>query len=192
MLFRSADGDDRTEWGLDYLFGLIETDGTFRGFWAHDYAEERRALIDFLAYVAERRARYPALHIYHYAAYERTHLLALAARHGVGEDAVDALLQGNVLVDLYPVVKKSLRVGSRSYSIKKLEPLYMGDEHRVGVDNAADSITAYADSRDLFRAGQLTAAQTMLDDIAVYNEYDCLSTLRLRDWLLARDRKSVV
>ncbi|MCU1445092.1 bifunctional RecB family nuclease/DEAD/DEAH box helicase [Cryobacterium sp.] len=179
-------GVDRVEWGLDYLFGLIETDGTFRAFWAHDYAEERQALIDFLAYVAARRATYPNLHIYHYAAYERTHLLALAARHGVGEDAVDDLLRDNVLVDLYPVVKKSLRVGSHSYSIKKLEPLYMGDDHREGVDNAADSITVYADSRDLFRAGRLTVAQQMLDDIADYNEYDCLSTLRLRDWLLAR------
>ncbi|MGY4857618.1 TM0106 family RecB-like putative nuclease [Cryobacterium sp. AP23] len=179
-------GVDRVEWGLDYLFGLIETDGTFRAFWAHDYAEERQALIDFLAYVAERRATYPHLHIYHYAAYERTHLLALAARHGVGEDAVDDLLRDNVLVDLYPVVKKSLRVGSHSYSIKKLEPLYMGDDHREGVDNAVDSITAYADSRDLLRAGQTDVAQAMLDDIADYNEYDCLSTLRLRDWLLAR------
>ncbi|WP_241984752.1 TM0106 family RecB-like putative nuclease [Cryobacterium adonitolivorans] len=182
----SAAGTDRPEWGLDYLFGLIENDGTFRPFWAHDYAEERQALIDFLAYVAERRAQHPALHIYHYAAYERTHLLSLAARHGVGEDAVDDLLRDNVLVDLYPVVKKSLRVGSRSYSIKKLEPLYMGDEHREGVDNAADSITEYADSRDLFRAGQTDAAQAKLDAIADYNEYDCLSTLRLRDWLLAR------
>ena len=36
-----------------------------------------------------------------------------------------------MLVDLFPVVKKSLRVGSRSYSIKKLEPLYMGDEVRT-------------------------------------------------------------
>jgi predicted RecB family nuclease len=184
-LYSEADGE-RAEWGLDYLFGLIETDGTFRAFWAHDHAEERQALIDFLDYVAERRSRYPAMHIYHYAAYERTHLLALAARHGVGEDAVDDLLRDNVLVDLYPVVKKSLRVGSRSYSIKKLEPLYMGDDHREGVDNAADSITVYADSRDLFRAGQLAVAQQMLDDIADYNEYDCLSTLRLRDWLLAR------
>jgi len=182
----TAAGTDSPEWGLDYLFGLIETDGTFRPFWAHDYAEERQALIDFLAYVTERRARFPNLHIYHYAAYERTHLLSLAARHGVGEDAVDDLLQSNVLVDLYPVVKKSLRVGSRSYSIKKLEPLYMGDEHREGVDNAADSITEYADSRDLFRAGQTDVAQAKLDAIADYNEYDCLSTLRLRDWLLAR------
>jgi predicted RecB family nuclease len=182
----TAEGVATVQWGLDYLFGLIETDGTFRAFWAHDYAEERQALIDFLAYVAERRATHPQLHIYHYAAYERTHLLALAARHGVGEDTVDDLLRDNVLVDLYPVVKKSLRVGSRSYSIKKLEPLYMGDDHREGVDNAADSITVYADSRDLLRAGQADAAQKMLDDIADYNEYDCLSTLRLRDWLLAR------
>jgi predicted RecB family nuclease len=182
----TTEGVATVQWGLDYLFGLIETDGTFRAFWAHDYAEERQALIDFLAYVAERRAAHPQLHIYHYAAYERTHLLALAARHGVGEDTVDDLLRDNVLVDLYPVVKKSLRVGSRSYSIKKLEPLYMGDDHREGVDNAADSITVYADSRDLLRAGQADAAQKMLDDIADYNEYDCLSTLRLRDWLLAR------
>jgi predicted RecB family nuclease len=179
-------GATTVQWGLDYLFGLIETDGTFRPFWAHNYAEERQALIDFLGYVAERRAQHPHLHIYHYAAYERTHLLALAARHGVGEDAVDDLLRDNVLVDLYPVVKKSLRVGSHSYSIKKLEPLYMGDDHREGVDNAVDSITAYADSRDLHRAGQTATAQAMLDDIADYNEYDCLSTLRLRDWLLAR------
>jgi predicted RecB family nuclease len=182
----ATEGVDTVQWGLDYLFGLVETDGTFRAFWAHDFAEERQALIDFLAYVAERRRAHPQLHIYHYAAYERTHLLALAARHGVGEDAVDDLLRDNVLVDLYPVVKKSLRVGSRSYSIKKLEPLYMGDDHREGVDNAADSITVYADSRDLLRAGQTDAAQKMLDDIADYNEYDCLSTLRLRDWLLAR------
>jgi predicted RecB family nuclease len=181
-----AGPDAPVQWGLDYLFGLIETDGTFRAFWAHDFAEERRALIDFLDYVAARRAKHPHLHIYHYAAYERTHLLALAARHGVGEDAVDDLLRDNVLVDLYPVVKKSLRVGSHSYSIKKLEPLYMGDDHREGVDNAADSITVYADSRDLHRAGREAEAQRMLDDIADYNEYDCLSTLRLRDWLLAR------
>ncbi|WP_255579166.1 TM0106 family RecB-like putative nuclease [Cryobacterium sp. PAMC25264] len=182
----AALGDDTVEWGLDYLFGLIEQDGTFRAFWAHDYAEERQALIDFLAYVAKRRAAHPNLHIYHYAAYERTHLLSLAARHGVGEDAVDDLLRANVLVDLYPVVKKSLRVGSHSYSIKKLEPLYMGDDHREGVDNAADSITEYADSRALYRDGDLDGAQAKLDAIADYNEYDCLSTLRLRDWLLAR------
>ncbi|MEB0276872.1 hypothetical protein, partial [Cryobacterium sp. 5B3] len=79
----------------------------------------------------------PDLHIYHYAPYERTHLLCVAARHGVGEDAVDDLLLNHVLVDLYPIVRQGLRVFSRSYSLKKLEHLYMGEEAREGVDNAA-------------------------------------------------------
>jgi uncharacterized protein len=173
------------EWGLDYLFGLVETDGTFRAFWAHNHAEERQALVDFLAYVRDRRQRYPGLHIYHYAAYERTHLLSLAARHGVGEDEVDDLLRAHVLVDLYPIVRKSLRIGSHSYSIKKLEPLYMGDQRREGVDNAADSITEYAQARLLWENGETHSAQAKLDAIADYNEYDCVSTLKLRDWLRA-------
>jgi len=179
------------EWGIDYLFGLVEAPGPdgatpFRAFWAHTLAEERQALVDFLDYLRERRRRHPAMHVYHYASYERTHLLSLAARHGVGEDDIDDLLREHVLVDLYPIVKKSLRVGSRSYSIKKLEPLYMGTQLRHGVDNAADSIAEYASSRQLLAEGNADAASAKLADIADYNEYDCVSTLRLRDWLLAR------
>ncbi|MCU1408860.1 MAG: helicase [Microbacteriaceae bacterium] len=175
------------QWGLDYLFGLIEPDGTFRAFWAHTWAEEKQALRDFLDYLGARRARYPNMHVYHYASYERTHLLSIAARHGLGEDEVDQLLRANALVDLYPLVRKTMRVGSRSYSIKKLEPLYMGDELRVGeVTNAADSITEYATAMELRANGGVDEAQRMLDSIADYNRYDCVSTLRLRDWLLAR------
>ncbi|WP_104200766.1 bifunctional RecB family nuclease/DEAD/DEAH box helicase [Cryobacterium sp. Y29] len=180
-----------TRWGLDYLFGLVDVDESFRAFWAHTWAEEKQALTDFLAYLVERRARYPGMHVYHYAAYERTHLLSLAARHGVGEDQVDSLLRENVLVDLYPLVRKSMRVGSRSYSIKKLEPLYMGSELRGGeVTNAADSITEYAGARDLHAHGDTAEAQRMLESIADYNRYDCVSTLRLRDWLLALARRA--
>lgn len=174
-------------WGLDYLFGSVDTEERFTAFWAHDFAEERDALRAFLDWLAERRRQFPGLHVYHYASYERTHLLNLAARHGVGEDAVDQLLRENVLVDLYPVVRKALRVGSPSYSIKKLEPLYMGDEIRQGeVQNAAASITEYADARDLIAVGELEEGQRMLDSIGDYNRYDCVSTLRLRDWLLTR------
>jgi predicted RecB family nuclease len=174
-------------WGLDYLFGLVETDGSFRAFWAHDFAHEKTALRDFLDYLAERRRRYPGMHVYHYAAYERTHLLSLAARHGTGEDEVDRLLRENVLVDLYPLVRKAFRVGSRSYSIKKLEPLYMGEELREGdVTNAADSITEYATARELDAIGEVDEGQRILDSIADYNRYDCVSTLRLRDWMLAK------
>ncbi|TFD62901.1 TM0106 family RecB-like putative nuclease [Cryobacterium suzukii] len=182
-----ATGTDEpaTEWGLDYLFGLVDVDERFHSFWAHSWREEKQALTEFLAYLVDRRARYPDMHVYHYAAYERTHLLSLAARHGVGEDQIDQLLRENVLVDLYPLVRKTMRVGSRSYSIKKLEPLYMGAELRGGeVTNAADSISEYAGARDLHAHGDKAEAQRMLDSIADYNRYDCVSTLRLRDWLL--------
>ncbi|MGH1551139.1 TM0106 family RecB-like putative nuclease [Leifsonia poae] len=174
-------------WNLDYLFGLVDQEEQFTAFWAHDFAAERVALEAFLAFVRDRRRQYPGMHIYHYAAYEQTHLLALAARHGVGEEEVDGLLRDNVMVDLYPLVRKAVRVGSRSYSIKKLEPLYMGDELRESdVTNGADSITEYANARDLIALGRLDEAQPLLDDIGEYNRYDCVSTLRLRDWLLAR------
>ncbi|WP_416394464.1 MULTISPECIES: TM0106 family RecB-like putative nuclease [unclassified Curtobacterium] len=178
--------EDGVHWGLDYLFGLVDPEARFTAFWAHTIRDERQALVDFLAFVEARREQHPGMHIYHYAAYERTHLLSLAARHGVGEDAVDDLLRAGVLVDLYPIVRKALVVGSRSYSIKKLEPLYMGSDLRLSdVTNAADSITAYVDAIEELRNGDRAAGQHMLDEVADYNAYDCRSTLRLRDWLLS-------
>jgi uncharacterized protein len=180
-------GHGTDQWGLDYLFGVLQTDGEFVPFWAHTFAEEREALMAFLLDVRRRRSEHPGMHIYHYASYERTHLLQLAARHGVGEDEVDDLLRDNVLVDLYPLVRKAVRVGSRSYSIKKLEPLYMGRELRSGeVQDAGTSIEEYAAARALMLAGETEEGQRRLDEIAAYNRYDCLSTLRLRDWLLSR------
>ncbi|MFJ3380317.1 TM0106 family RecB-like putative nuclease [Curtobacterium sp. NPDC090217] len=178
--------EDGVHWGLDYLFGLVDDRAEFTAFWAHTIRDERQALVDFLAFVEERRREHPGMHVYHYAAYERTHLLSLAARHGVGEEAVDELLRAGVLVDLYPIVRKALVVGSHSYSIKKLEPLYMGEDLRLSdVTNAADSITAYVDAIEELRNGDAAEGQRMLDQVADYNAYDCRSTLRLRDWLLA-------
>ncbi|ROS25316.1 uncharacterized protein EDF22_2524 [Rathayibacter sp. PhB127] len=204
-LFFDFEGDplhaEDGQWGLDYLFGMVDQDEVFTALWAHDLAAERRALVDFLALLRERRARFPRMHVYHYASYERSHLLSLAQRHGTGEEEVDALLRDGVLVDLYPVVRRALRVGSRSYSIKKLEPLYMGEEGRdaEGVTNAADSITEYVEARALLQSADRDAAsadedperaeadrregERRLAEIGEYNAYDCRSTLRLRDWL---------
>ena len=178
-----------TRWGLDYLWGLVDRDETFTAFWAHDLDAEARALEDFLAWVQRRRDVYPNMHIYHYASYERTHLLTIAARHGVGEHIVDDHLRADVLVDLYPLVKKSVRVGGRSYSIKKLEPLYMGDELRDGeVATATASIEQY----DLAMRSEGDEQERLLETIADYNRYDCVSTLRLLEWLTAEASKKGV
>lgn len=182
-MFLATLPDGRPLWGLDYLFGWVDATGQFDKLWAHSLNEEKQALIDFLAFVEQRRQQWPDLHIYHYAAYEKTHLLSIAARHGVGEAAMDRLLREGVLVDLLPVVRKALRVGSPSYSIKKLEPLYMSDDAREGVSNAADSVVEYRRACELRDAGD-ASAQDVFDDIERYNAYDCVSTLGLRNWLL--------
>ena len=185
------DPHDPASWGLEYLFGVVEqppapgSEPVFRPFWAHDRAQEREALRDFLAYVAERRERFPGMHVYHYAGYEKAALRRLSLVHAVGEDAVDELLREGVLVDLYDTVRGSLRLSESSYSIKKLEPLYMGERLRTGdVVDAGASVVAYAGFCAARDAGRDAQAQRLLAGIADYNAYDCLSTLRLRDWLL--------
>ncbi|RUP28684.1 MAG: TM0106 family RecB-like putative nuclease [Mycolicibacterium sp.] len=189
-LFFDYEGDplwteNGRDWGLEYLWGTLTATGEFHPIWAHDRASERKALVDFLALVRKQRKRYPNMHIYHYAAYEKSTLLRLSGRYGVGEAEVDELLRSGVLVDLLPLVRKSIRVGTESYSIKYLEPLYMGGELRVGeVTKATDSITQYARYTELEAAGEHEEAATVLKEIEDYNHYDCRSTLRLREWLL--------
>jgi len=103
------------------------------------------------------------------------------------------MLRNGVLVDLYPLVRKSIRVGTESYSIKYLEPLYMGNELRSGeVTTAADSITQYARFCALRDEGRADDAAIVLKEIEDYNRYDCRSTRRLRDWLVARAIESGV
>ena len=69
----------------------------------------------------------------------------LAAYTEVIQDGMLALLREGVLVDLYDTVRNSLRISENSYSIKKLEPLYMGDQLRESdVADGAGSIAAYA------------------------------------------------
>ncbi|MFG6490939.1 TM0106 family RecB-like putative nuclease [Microbacterium sp. P03] len=171
--------------GLDYLFGWIDVRERYDFLWADGFAEERDALLRFLGFVAERRRQHPDLHIFHYAPYEPTHLAAMAARYGVGEADVDTLLRDGVFVDLYPIVTRALRVGSRSYSIKKLEPLYMGDDNRddMAVAAGGDSIEEYVRARVAHDDGDLETFEEIRRELLDYNRYDCVSTLRLRDFL---------
>lgn len=189
------------ELGLEYLFGVLthadREDGgagaagatTYLPLWAHDRDAERHALEAFIDWLVDRRATpgFERLHVYHYAPYEVTALKKLVQRYGTRADELDQLLKDGVFVDLYGVVRRGVRVSQRSYSIKKLEPLYMGSELRDGdVKDGAESVVVYAEFRALAAAGRHHEAAERLESLRSYNEYDCLSTLRLRDWLLAR------
>src|SRR5215213_8553991 len=106
--FYASDGS------LEYLHGVTYLDDDnelrFRAFWAErEEEEEKRAFEELVDFLVERR-RYPELHVYHYANYERAALQRLMQKHGTREDEVDDLLRGEVLVDLFQVVRQALRI----------------------------------------------------------------------------------
>ncbi|GAA1465691.1 TM0106 family RecB-like putative nuclease [Nocardiopsis exhalans] len=180
------------ERGLEYLFGATTEDEsgreTFHAFWAHDRAQEKKALEDFVDFATARIDADENAHIYHYASYEVDRLKHLSSEFNTREEQVDRLLRENRLIDLFTVVKKSLRVSQRSYSIKYLEPLYLDTSRQGDVTTAASSIDAYAAYLAAREADDIRAAAQVLADIADYNRDDCHSTARLRDWL--EDRRT--
>ena len=186
-LFLDLEGDPfALEDGLDYLFGILGTDGQFHAFWSRDddgtftHAGERRAFEQVMDFIIERLDADPSLHVYHYAPYEPTALKRLMGRYGTRENEVDRLLRGGVLVDLHRAVRQSIRASVESYSIKRLEPLY-GFEREIGLKDAGSSIVAFEEWLELGDSERPAAEH--LDDIERYNRDDVISTQRLRDWL---------
>jgi uncharacterized protein len=183
-LFFDIEGDPFWEpaRGLEYLWGIVDTAAVFRPFWAHDRAQERRAVEGVIDLIRERRAADPALHVYHYAAYEVTALRRLTCEYGTREEELDDLLRGEVFVDLYKVVSQGLRISHERYGLKYVETFYF-DRH-AELRAGDDSILLY---EDWLARGD----PQILDRIAAYNEEDCVSTLQLRDWLLPKQPGAV-
>ncbi|MEO7230294.1 MAG: TM0106 family RecB-like putative nuclease, partial [Candidatus Limnocylindrales bacterium] len=175
--------------GLDYLFGVMEMDGTFHAIWSRDEADaftldgERRAFERLIDLIVERLEADPAMHVYHYAPYEPTAMKRLMGRYGTREAEVDRLLREGVMVDLLRVVRQSLRASVESYSIKKMEAFY-GFTREIDLRDAGSSIVAFEEWLQLGE-GERPAA-TNLDRIEGYNRDDVVSNFRLRDWLEAR------
>ncbi len=189
-LFFDIEGDPYAfEDGLDYLFGVMGTDGTFRAIWSRDATGEfslqgeRQAFEEFIDFVMARLEADPTMHVYHYAPYEPTALKRLMGRYGTREVEVDRLLREGVLVDLLRAVRQSLRASVESYSIKRMEAFY-GFTREIDLRDAGSSIVAFETWLEL---GEGERPQTdILDRIERYNRDDVVSNKELRDWLEAR------
>lgn len=182
-LFYDIEGDPFYEGGLEYLHGLwfeVDGAGVFKDFWGHDRAEEKEALRQLMAFFEGRLRQHPNAHIYHYADYEVAALRRLTSIHGIGESLLDQMLREGRFVDLYRVVSGGIIVSEPRYSLKNLEVFYM--EERTGeVKTAGGSVVAYEEWRE-------SGDQHILDEIRDYNRIDCISTQKLRDWLIAAVR----
>ncbi len=179
-LFFDIEGDPFAFWeGLEYLFGVWEQGG-YGGFWALDRPAEKDAFEQVIDLFMERWRQDPTMHVYHYGAYEPSHLKQLAGRHGAREEELDQLLRGHVFVDLFRVVRQGLRVGTERYSIKNLEPLY-GYRREIELRDANSSIVEF---EKLLEIGDPDGS--LKEKIRLYNRDDCISTEQLRDWLEER------
>ena len=197
-LFLDLEGDPFVQGtGLEYLFGLVELGrveddfvprdkpgaARYHAFWSKTHTQEKRAFEAVIDRIFEGRAEFADLHVFHFGHREADALKNLSCRHKTRENQVDQLLREHVLVDLHGIVKRSLRASVESYTLKQLEALY---DFRRSTD-----LRAAARAMQLFgwllETGQGEEAEAALRaTIERYNEDDCLSTVRLRDWLEAR------
>jgi uncharacterized protein len=207
-LFLDLEGDPFAfDDGIDYLFGILdpatpEVDPRWAGsggeplprfhaFWSRDEAGlvtlggEKAAFERTVDFIIERLDADPTLHVFHYAAYEKTALARLAQRHATREEEVDRLLRGRVLVDLYRVVRQGIRASVESYSIKRLEPLY-GLTREVALKDAGSSIVQFETWLGRGATAEGLVGDEILRGIEGYNRDDVVSTWLLRDWLEAR------
>jgi predicted RecB family nuclease len=178
--------------GLEYLIGMVALparsggEPTYDSLWALTRSEERKAFEAFMAKVMERWRKNPEMHIYHYAPYEPTAIKRLAGRHGECVDDVDELLRAGVFVDLYRAVRQGVRASVESYSIKRLEPFY-GFTRAVPLRDANVALQSFEAAMAL--GGGQGEIGSLLQTVESYNRDDCLSALRLRDWLEDRRRE---
>jgi uncharacterized protein len=204
-LFFDIEGDPfALDDGVEYLFGVLEPrvddparprQPRFHEIWSRETsgehtgdvtrAAEKDAFERLVDLLIDRLNTDPSMHVYHYAAYEKTALAKLAQRHATREEEVDRLLRGRVLVDLFRVVRQGLRASVESYSIKRLEGLYdlVRDED---LKSAGSSIVAFEAWLDGGEAENGEMGEDILRSIANYNRDDVLSNWKLRDWLELR------
>jgi uncharacterized protein len=197
-LFFDLEGDSFVQGtGLEYLFGLLELGdivddfvprseagkARYHAFWSKTHAEEKRAFESVIDRIFKGREEFADLHVFHFGHREADALKTLSCRHNTRETQVDTLLREHVLVDLHGIVKRSLRASVESYTLKQLEGLY--DFKR------STELRAAARAMQLFgwllETGEGSSAEAELrSTIESYNQDDCLSTFRLREWLEAR------
>src|SRR5439155_10383107 len=150
---------------------------------AHDHDTERAAFEQFIDDVHARLVDFPDLHVYHYASYEITALRRLMGRYGTREAELDDLLRRGVFVDVLRVVRNGRRASRPGYGLKELET-FLDFVREAEIKEGGASIIA-------FEQWMQTRDDAILRQIDAYNKEDCIATLLLRDWLLARRDEAI-
>ncbi len=173
--------------GLEYLFGWQYQDH-YHELWASNDLEEKRAFQDFIDTVISIRKKDPAMHIYHFGAYEQTALKRLAGKYATRENELDELLRANVFVNLHSITRRAIIAGIERYSLKDLEKLH-GYFRAADLRDVGPHKLLY---EGLLESGNIDAVDAETKNIVrEYNKDDCISTEYLRNWLEAQRTKLI-
>ena len=184
-VFLDFEGDPFVgEYGLEYLIGYqfrdLTGEWTYTSDWAFTRQDERIAFETFVDFVMVRWQQHPGMHVYHYAPYEPAALKRLMGRYATREEEIDQMLRAKLFVDLFGVVRHSVRASVESYSIKRLEAFY-DFERQAALPDANVALANLQASIELNDTPSI--AEDIKFVVRAYNEDDCRSTLHLRDWL---------
>lgn len=179
-IYLDFEGDPLVEpSGLEYLFGWV-FQTKYYCIWVSNLEEEKAALEEFIDFVFEKREEYPGLHIYHYAPYETIALKRMMGKYAVKENEIDILLRTKSFIDLYRVLKQSIRAGVERYSLKDLE-IYHGFIRKMDLRTLSKFKADYEFLLESKKFELITIE--MKAAIQLYNKDDCFSTLNLHLWL---------
>ena len=168
---------------LHYLWGVAHEDeeGGFKCWWAHDREEMQDAFSKFIDWAYTRWTQDNSMHIYHYGHFETSTIKSLMGEFGLMETKIDNLLRNGVFVDLYKIIKQSLCIGTESYGLKTLEPMFR-DSRSNEVQSGQDSTVQYEEwIHDQLGNDHLN--DPILKEIWDYNKEDCESLIILAAWL---------
>ena len=177
-------GDQEARGGQEYLFGFVAADtGGARIYekrWALSAEEEKSGFEWLVDEVMRRWKENPAMHIYHFGAYEPGAFKRLMGRYATREEEVDSMLRAGLFVDLHTVLKQAMLAGVEQYSLKKLEAL-PGFIRKTPLADSREAM--YFVEHKLQLGRDLDLPDKYRQVMEGYNSEDCLATAVLRDWL---------
>jgi predicted RecB family nuclease len=193
-VFVDLEGDPFAgEGGLQYMFGLVsaEDDGKlgYKKRWAFTAEKEKNGFEWFVDGVMARWKKFPAMHVYHFGAYEPGAFKHLMGKYATREEEIDSMLRAGLFVDLHTVFKQALRASVEEYSLKKLEVFY-GFDRKIPLDESRAAMR-YVEHRLELGWDDKELPEKFRDAMEGYNSEDCFSTAAMRDWLESERAKLV-
>ncbi len=115
-MFVDLEGDPfADEGGRQYLFGLLTADEQngqlYQKKWCLTTGEEKQGFEWLMDEIMRAWEAAPAMHVYHFGAYEPAKFKFLMGRYATREDEVDRMLRAGVFIDLHTIFKQAVRAG---------------------------------------------------------------------------------